>query len=367
MSKDLPEKIARLIDDFATLSGLTELIEHEMEKRIVARHALVKIEGILLLLARYKNAIRINKFAGSPRPVQQLDALIARLRNDYQGSVMETGRDTMVAHALQLDLLRVVETWQFLGRSMFQILGEDLAEIAAELVALDFGYKPVKHVSLDPKMQRIWRQDNFLGDPNQSRFATIYPGLGTAGIASPLPTMAQAQENAIRAVGLITFMRQTRILAEVSEEGTSLRRIFSEIMLNDLVALWELLFTSHVPNEHGAVDDCVLDYWTQQGWRGATCLQALKKRPPEGFEEWRIKIRNKYTAHIDADADFSGWDLTSWPMTADRLMNECGRIANDFARCCGMDSRSKMLCMPPTPIRGIVGLTGQEGKHWSDS
>lgn len=44
MAKHLPGKVARLISDFLTIGELTKLIEHEMEKRIVARHGLVKLE-----------------------------------------------------------------------------------------------------------------------------------------------------------------------------------------------------------------------------------------------------------------------------------------------------------------------------------
>ena len=58
MAKHLPGKVARIISDFLTIGELTKLIEHEMEKRVVARHGLVKLDALLNLVARLKNEFR---------------------------------------------------------------------------------------------------------------------------------------------------------------------------------------------------------------------------------------------------------------------------------------------------------------------
>jgi hypothetical protein len=109
MAKHLPGKVARAIGDFLTIGDLTKLIEHEMEKRIVARHGLVKLDALLNLVARLKNEIRDALPPGQKKAVDQLEALIRRLRNDLANSDMETGRDAMAAHALRLNLMRIVD------------------------------------------------------------------------------------------------------------------------------------------------------------------------------------------------------------------------------------------------------------------
>lgn len=104
--------------------------------------------------------------------------------------------------------------------------------------------------------------------------------------------------------------------------GSEVERLFAEMMLNDYCALWELLFTSGVKNEHGNVDLCVLDHWQAEGLEGEAYLAALKSQPHPDLYRWQRDVGNKVTAHVDADADIWIGDLKNWPITIDELMNE---------------------------------------------
>ncbi len=366
MSKHLPGKVAKLIGDFRTLGSLVDLIEHEMEKRIVARHALVKLDALLKLVARYKNELRTSLHKGRSAPVANLEALISRLRRDYEGSDMETARDAMTAHALKLDLMRLVETWQVMGQTIFGVLASDLDEIDAELANV----AGASHVAagsalFEPSWQDEWRRT--LGDPNQPRYATIYPGLATAGIVSPVPGGNPAQDATIRAVGLATFIRQVRTLIDAVPHGSTADRLFTEIMLNDYVALWELLFSSSVQNEHGQPDLSVLDHWTQEGWKGAPCLSQLQGKPHPDFDKWR-QVRNTASAHVDPDLDIWELDPNRWPFKAHELMNEALRAIEAFRQCASHDLRSKMMFMPPSQFPPtVIGLSAQKGRHWHEA
>jgi hypothetical protein len=368
MAKQLAEKVSRLIDDFRTIDEVVKLIEHEMEKRIVARHALIKIDALLALLPQLKNSVKNMSYGGDKKPVLKLDTMIKRLEQDYAKSEMKVGRDALAAHSLQLDLERIAATWKFLGQSIFAILRSDLDEIDAELARLSLLYSPSAPPTLDSSLALKWRSENRLGDPARPRFAVIYPGIATAGIVAPIFTKAKTQENLIRAIGLVTFLCQVRILIDDVTLGSTLERLFAEIMLNDCLALWELLFTSSVRNDYNATDLSVLDHWVQEKWGGANCLSQLKSGVHPDIGIWRRDLRNKYTAHVDADADIFLGDVKSWPVSVDDLIVEAGRVVEAFWTCAQHDIRSKTIFCRVTPFSSdVVGLSGQEGKHWNDS
>ncbi|MEN5146387.1 hypothetical protein [Brevundimonas diminuta] len=367
MSRHLPGKISRLIGDFATICDLVGLIEHELEKRILARHGLAKLDALLQLLPRLKNEIRLAQFDGQSGPVAELTRLIARLRRDYVGSDMETGRDAVTSHALKLDLERICDTWKSMGATTYGVLREDLAEIDAELKRLCSTYVAAPTGLVDPIWPRAWAQTNLLGPADQPRLATIYPGLATAGIVSPLPAGHPAQDAVIRAVGVATFIRQVRLIWEVVAPGSIVDRLLSEIALNDLLALWELLFSPNVRNEHGEADQPLLAHWRAGGWKGADCLEALEAHPHPELERWR-EHRNKFSAHVDPDEDIWKGDLGHWPMKPQDVFNEALRVVEAARQCAQMDVRSHFLFIPPSKLGDdVTGLAGQEGRHWAEA
>lgn len=374
MAKHLPGKVARAISDFLTIGELTKLIEHEMEKRIVARHGLVKLDALLNLIARLKNEICNALPPGQKKDVDQLEELIRRLRKDLENSDMETGRDAMAAHALRLDLMRIVDVWRCMGETTFGVLVGDLKEIDTELRRLstaypkEFPYPGASASSVDPKWQEFWRHESILGDPNRPRLANIYPGLATAGIVAPVPGGHPAQDVTIRASGLATFLRQIRIMLQAVNRGSEVERLCAEMLVNDYCALWELLFVSGVQNEHGQVDLCVLEHWRAEGFKGADCLAALMNMPHPDFDKWRQDVRNKSAAHIDADVDIWVADLKNWPMTIDDLIDEVLRVIEELRRCAALEIRSKVFFIAPAYLGGqeVIGLAAQEGRYWKD-
>jgi hypothetical protein len=374
MAKHLPGKVARAISDFLTIGELTKLIEHEMEKRIVGRHGLVKLDALLNLIARLKNEVRDALPPSKKKDVDQLEALIRRLRKDLENSDMETGRDAMAAHALRLDLMRIVDTWKCMGETTFGVLEADLKEIDAELLRISADYPrvlayPGASASLvDLKWREFWRHEMALGDPERPRLANIYPGLATAGIVAPVPGGHPAQDATIRATGLATFLRQVRIMLQAVDRGSEVERLFAEMMVNDYCALWELLFVSGVQNEHGLVDLCVLDHWQAEGFKGASCLATLMNKPHPDLDKWRQDVRNKSTAHVDADVEIWVSDLKNWPMTVDELIDEALRVIEELRKCASLESRSRVFFIPPTHLdaKEVTGLAAQEGRYWKD-
>lgn len=345
-----------------------------MEKRIIARHALVKLDALLNLLARLKNEIRSALPQVQKQDVAQLEAFIARLRNDLENSALETGRDAMAAHALRLDLIKIVDTWKSMNATTFGVLASDLAQIDGELLRLSglhpslLSYPGGSASRMEIEWQQFWRGESNLGDPSRPRIANIYPGLATANVVAPIPGGNAAQDATIRASGLATFLRQVRIMLQAVPRGSEVERLFAEMMINDYCALWELLFASGVQNEHGQPDLCVLDHWHAEGFRGASSLDHLRQQPHPKFESIRQEVRNKTAAHIDADADIWSADLNNWPITIDQLVNEALRVIQELRKCAKEDIRSDIFFIRPQYLGGsqIIGLSNQAGRHWND-
>lgn len=345
-----------------------------MEKRIVARHALVKLDALLNLAPRLKNDIRNALPQGKKKAVEPLENLIQRLRNDLENSDMEIGRDALAAHSLRLDLMRIVDTWKSMSETTFGVLKSDLRELDGELCRLSathqklLAYPGASVWTLERGWQDFWRHESNLGDPGRPRLANIYPGFATAGVVAPMPGGHPAQDATIRATGLATFLRQVRIILQAVPRGSEVERLFAEMMVNDYCALWELLFVSGVQNEHGIIDLCVLDHWRAEKFKGADCLVALEKQPHPELSTWREAVRNKVAAHVDAEVDIWKADLTHWPMTIDALINEALRVIEVAKKCASLDVRSKVFFIAPTYIgvEEVIGLAAQKGRYWRD-
>lgn len=364
MALHLPEKISRTIGDFGEIVALTEIIEHELEKRMVARHGLVKLDALVPLLAQYKNEIKVRQGA---QAVAQLHDLIARLRRDLEGSPFEVGRDALGAHALKLDLQKIVSTWHFMNTTTFTIVLDDLHEIDAEIHRLEPTYIPAPSAHADPAWRAVWRDPKLLGDPNVPRLAVVYPGLVTAGIVAMLPGGAPAQDALIRANGLAIFLHQTQRLMLPVGGSSAAFRLFAEMWVNDFVALWELLFDDNVTNEHGQASISVVGYWEKEGFNGAADLRALEATRHPQFDALRLEVRNKHTAHIDPNVEAWKCNPNFWPISLTKLEPEIFRVLNAVRAACMKDIRSRFLFLPPQHFGAdVIGLSGQSGMSFSE-
>jgi hypothetical protein len=362
MAQHLAEKINWLIVDLRTLFALVDLIEHDLEKRIIGRHVFVKIDVLLHLLPRLKNEFRANG-----AHVENLERLIVQLRKDYETSGMKLLRDALSGHSLKLDISNVNDAWRFMCKNTFGVLSHDIDYIESELATV----AGVSHVlaggaQVNSNWQAEWRRSDMLGDPSTPRFAVIYPGIGTANVVSVIPNNHPTQDPMVRVVGLCTFMRQVRIMLEVTDPGSVAERLFTEIMVIDYFSLWEVLFSSDIRNDYGEIDLCLLDHWRSgpDPMAGATCLAQLQRNRHPNFEDWRQKVRNRVAAHVDADILIQDMDIASWPMSCGNVINECLRVVQELAQCAGMDIRTAAIMKRPTSINGIVALAGREWLGW---
>lgn len=265
-----------------------------------------------------------------------------------------------------MDLKAVNDAWLFMCSSTFGVIESDLLEIEGEFAALAGpGHIQAAPGYIDPGMKANWRAA--LGDPARPRHVTIYPGLGTAGTIAPIPTRHYAQDLLVRAFGFATFLRQTYCLSYFSSPGSAVQRLFAEIMLNDYIALWEVLFTSGVRNDYGPSGPSLSVAWTTESIGGAACLTALGNQPHPDLARWKSEVRDKISAHVDPAIDIWQIDLQHWPMQFSELSDEAARVVRQLHACAQLDIRTRVFSLPPTEAHpSVVGLSGQTGRLWSE-
>jgi hypothetical protein len=277
---------------------------------------------------------------------------------------MGVTRDAMSAHALRLELTDIDDAWRLMCASTFGVLGGDMKEIRNELLIFLPSATSPAIPQLDTTTVAQWCLR--IGDPQTLRAGVIYQGIGTARINSPI-ALSRSQDAFIRAVTLCAFLRQTFLLLEPTIPGSDFERLFAEMIINDYFALWEVLFVTGVPNNYGPVEPCVLDLWRSEGHRGVPCLEALKGDQNPNFEPWRQTIRNKVSAHLDADIDARKIELVNWPVAVADLHAEMRRVVSRFGECARKDVRTRFIFTFPQPLSGSAEkLWGDEKKMWDD-
>src|SRR5262245_22894891 len=139
MTIDLAKKAAHLARDFRATLQFVEFIPYELEKRIIARLGLVKIEALHSIVGAYKNKLKRSACGGRGNEIAELERLIDRLRTDIEGGI-RAARNAQAGHSLTLSLKEIPEHWLFMGHLTFLILSQDIAEIEALIQSIDATY-----------------------------------------------------------------------------------------------------------------------------------------------------------------------------------------------------------------------------------
>ena len=215
MGVDLGLKISRLIGDFKAVLYLIDTIEHELEKRIIARTGLIKLEALISIVGAYKNQRKLSTPAPNPTLISSIEDKIRNLRKDIDGAVRPI-RNAMVGHLIAIDAGLVPEYWLFTGNSTYQILLADLEALEDDFSVLDSAY--IRAPAAPPFNQKFfrnyWRTAPRLGDPSIAREANIQVGLWTPDIVLPAGVEATSDPASIRVLGHRLSIRQLGLILE---------------------------------------------------------------------------------------------------------------------------------------------------------
>ena len=371
MQTDIPAKVARLIGDFWAVSELANYIQHELEKRIVARLGLFKIDALSNLLPVYKNDLR-SRYRGHGR-IGELQSLVDQLRVDHDTGIRAT-RHSLAGHSLHLAPEQIGEGWLFLKKSSYGILSEDLREIDRVLLCIDATDYPGAEAAppIPGNLRSYWSQPELLGDPEQVRHVLVYAGIWSPGVSSIVPGNTTVQDVTLRVAGLMTYLLQVERLTvpiPFHFRPPIYRRLLYELLVSDLVALEETVYHGPPSNRYGPTTTSMLDEWRQgfQNHQGVDELLNYRALFPVEFLTWKEDVRNKIIAHVDGGIPIECMEMNNWPINLRQFVDfvESFRIAIfDASR---HDIATRALFIPPTPMNNVLGLARNDDPLlWDD-
>ena len=371
MQTDIAAKVARLIADFWAVAALVNYIEHELEKRIVARLGLFKIDALANLIPVYKNNLR-SRYRGHPK-IGELQRLVDQLRNDHEKGIKAT-RHSLAGHSLHLCPEQIGQGWLFLKKSSYEIISDDLTQIDGIISCIE----PAGYPGADPAppipdyLRNCWRHSDLLGDPQLIRAVQVYAGIWSPGVTSIIPGNTTVQDVGLRVAGLMTYLLQVHKLTgpiPFNFRPEIYRRLLYELLVSDLVALEEIVYSGPPSNRYGPTTSSMLDEW-RQGFphhQGIQELEDFRARIPAEFSAWKAGVRNKIVAHVDMGVSIEDMELKNWPMRLRDLIDFIGSFSNAIYSAARHDMATKALFVPPTPLRNILGLARNEDPLlWND-
>ena len=371
MQTDIPAKVARLIADFWAVAEFVNYIEHELEKRIVARLGLFKLDALSSLLPTYKNDLR-SRYHGHA-DIGELHRLTSQLRIDHDNGIRQT-RHSLAGHSLHLPPEQIGEGWLFLKKSSYDILAGDLHDIDRVLSSIDTTDYPGAEVvpSIPGDLQIRWRQPDLLGDPEQVRHVHVYAGIWSPGVSSMVPGNTTVQDVTLRVAGLMTYLLQVdRLIAPVPFHfrPAIYRRLLYELLVSDLVALEETVYHGPPSNRYGPTTTSMLDEWQQSfpNHQGVQDLLAFRSRIPAEFSGWKKDLRNKIIAHVDSGIAVESMDMNNWPIDLRQFMDFVEDFSNAIFAAARHDIATRALFIPPAPLRNVLGLARDDDPLlWND-
>jgi hypothetical protein len=364
----LGQKVAHLVRDFRAVHRLVESIDYELEKRIVARLGLIKIEALQSIIGAYKNEI---KTAPSARAalVQDLEERIRMLTRDVETGIREA-RNATVGHCLYQAFERIPDHWLFMGRSSFSILEHDLQEIEILLSALDSSYQPIAQVPvLDSSIIQSWSEPTALGAKGAIRGAFIYAGPWTPDVIAILPGNTAFQDASIRVLGLRLMLRQVGILwTPLWLAGGPVdlwERLLLELTLIDFYSLEEAVFDG---NLRGGTPSLV-DEWASANppHAGVVALRSSRATLSPDRLRWKSDIRDKVCAHMDLDVSASLLDVSTWPIHLPDFHAEVERLCRIVGNASRLDVRTRGLIGAALVVPEGQEIVGPIAPRWVET
>lgn len=368
MATDLNIKVAHLVRDFSAVRLLAEFIEHELEKRVVARLGLIKIEALNTVAGAYKNEIKRKATPDKAGAIKDLENLLTRLRVDVEGGIRDA-RNAQVGHSLGLPVERIPEHWLFMGHSTFAILEQDLGAIDAALRTLDSGYLGAQSIpALDSKLRDFWSAPKALGPANAIRTALVYAGPWTPDVVSLMPGGTAFQDASLRVIGLRLMLRQLGFLIlpfwQAGGPVSVWERLLLELSIIDFFALEEAVFDGNV---RGGTPSLVAEWSAgKPPHKGVAALQAARAGLSAGRIGWRDNVRNKVCAHMDPDVPASMLDVANWLLAPADLFAEIERLCGMVGSTARLDARTKYLTGPTLTCGSAQQIAGPRAPRWQD-
>ncbi|HEY1076811.1 MAG TPA: hypothetical protein VGE51_08980 [Fontimonas sp.] len=348
---NLKKKLVYVFQHLDALYLFRNEIVRDHGKRAIQRFFFVQIDNLLKLAPQLKNRLAAEGSLSATDKVA-VELAIGTLRGSYDGS-FDSVRDKLAAHAQIMDLGTALAWWDSIDYSTIDVLYDDVERVERTLRTsrdMDFARIGTDYRPLDVPSDNDLSPDSEKFHVDSGRL-----GLSSAGAVS-LIVLAPEHKKAQLVVSTLDMIRfDFALTCLVENYSTRYRELLFDagwlLALMDTCSLIDNLF------DDSPIDGpSLLDQWEAIGLKGHAVLRDMDLRRDAVLEEEIRRLRNKFAAHIDADAEFEDLHAAFVRFDLARVVAYVHWLANGFLSACRVDIRTRMFAVHGSLLAGVLDL-----------
>ncbi|MEG3996572.1 MULTISPECIES: hypothetical protein [unclassified Microcoleus] len=331
---------------------LTDLINDDYEKRVLARYILVYVDAFLKLAPVLKNQIKATEVN-----VNTLREPLKNLREDYN-SFYATIRHKLSAHRQDLPLVDRIEAWNEIDDVTVNTFINDASQIYNLLNSLNF-------------IVPSFIESNDIGNSDlKFKLENLAKQEGSSGVKLAMDNLAFSRPNTVQkictreiekrgsqVVSILDTIKVLRRLYLTLSLGKDTERLGKAMLIVDTINLIDNLYPKIYTDAKYKVNS-FLEISQQQGHRGYQILKDAYEQRDINAEGGLREVRNKIAAHVDDNPSQNLKDLLALlDLTTIEQMLQVFLPAQDaFIKCCQQDVKTSSLLCHDTPLKRVTRL-----------
>ncbi|MFM9264926.1 hypothetical protein [Tychonema sp. BBK16] len=361
--KELAEKVLYCVQMMRLIRWLTDFINDDYEKRVLARHILVYVDAFLKLAPVLKNQIK-----ASGVKVNTVHEPLNCLRKDY--AFYATIRNKLSAHRQDLPLVDRIEAWKEIDHVTVNTFINDASQIYNLLNSLNFivpafiESNDVGNSDLKFKLENLAKQE------------------GSSGVELAMDNLAFSRPNTVQkictseiekrgsqVVSILDTIKVLRRLYPTLTLGKDTERLGKAMLIIDTINLIDNLYTKIYTDAKYKVNS-FLEISQQHGHRSYQILKDAYEQRDINAEDGLRKVRNKIAAHVDNNPSQNLKDLLALLdfTTIEHLLQVFLPAQDAFMKCCQQHDKNLSFLCHGTPLTRVTRLIKTDDlKPYSDN
>lgn len=363
--KELAEKVLYCVQMMRLIGWLTDLINDDQEKRVLARHILVYVDAFLKLAPVLKNQIKATGVE-----VNTVHELLNCLRKDYESFYAKI-RDKLSAHRQDLPLVDIIEAWNEIDDVTVNTFINEASQIYNLLNSLN-SIVPSFIESDDVRSSDLkFKLENL---PKQERSSGVELAMDNLAFSRPNTVnkicTSEIEKRGSQVVSILDTIKVLFRLYQILTLGKDTERLGKAMIIVDTINLIDNLYPKICTDAKYKVNS-FLEISQQQGHRGYQILKEAYEQRDINAESGLREVRNKIAAHVDNNPSqnlkvlLDLLDLT----TIEHLRQQVFLPAKDtFMKCCQQDVKTSSLLCHGTSLTRVTRLIKTDDfKPYSDN